>query len=905
MAGIGIKLNKIYEKNSLVTHVAGMFYSTLITVAPMVLVMINIVVMSYFLDYAHSGYGRRALFAGTMLYIFIFSMIAASPYNSLISRYVSDVIYEEKYEDILPCIYTGLIFNIVTAAALGIPFCIHEYFVGGVEFIYVFMGFLGFMGLTMVLYFMLYMSICKDYTRITVFYFIGMIIAFIVAFVMAKLFRQEVTFSMVSGLTVGFYVIAVLELGLLKGYFVQNSRNYKGVLVYFKKFWPLIIANFAYTLGLYVHNFVFWTSDLRMIVVKSFYMCEPYDMATYLALLTNISSTVILITNLEMRFHDRYKDYSEAVIGGKLNDIVRAQNRMFRQLMAEVMGLVRTQFIITIVLFLACIVILPLIGFSGLIMQIYPVLAAAYFVIFLLYGSIVFLYYFNDLIGAVLVGVSFCVLNVILSVLCKPVVPALYGVGCFIAACVGWTIGFFRLRWVEKNIDRHIFCTGNIMKRGVGAKPTQVVYKKGSGNIAEQEKKTGAAYIPYDNNKDEAQKATKAEKRKATPKGAVEIVALTADDKPKSTPVEVKQEPVEVKKVELVEEKKPEIDAQAEARAKAEAEAKAKAEAEAKAKAEAEAKAKAEAEARAKAEAEERARVEAEARAKTLAEEKARADAEAKAREEAEAIERAEATARARAQVEAAAIARLEAEEKARAEAEEKARIEAAAAAVVVEKVEHLEDTNPELAKIERQKEKEAEAEAKKQAKLEAAEAKKKAKADAIEAKKKAKIEAAEAKAAARDAKKRSKELDKLEKKNRSAGPVEVATVLSLGDVVKDKPGVVKKADKAVETAIENHKNVVKQTSSDAMVMPERKMPEPPEEPIKKDPVKEEPIKKEPVKENTVDEKSSLPTVEKVILSESSRKEDGFKYEMIDDDDYKYEEVGPITVKDVIDKKED
>lgn len=533
MAGIGIKLNRIYEKNSLVTHVAGMFYSTFITVAPMVLVMINIVAMSYFLDYSHAGYGRRALFAGTVLYMFIFSMIAASPYNSLISRYVSDVIYEEKYEDIMPCIYTGLIFNTVTAAAIGIPFCIHEWFVGEVEFIYVFMGFMGYMGLGLVLYFMLYMSICKDYTRITVFYTIGMLIAFIVAFVMSKLFKQEITFSMVSGLAVGFYVIAVLEFGLLKGYFVKNSRNYKGVLVYFRKYWQLIIANFAYTLGLYVHNFVFWTSDLRIIVVKSFYMCEPYDMATYIALLTNISSTVILITNLEMRFHNRYKDYSEAVIGGKLNDIVRAQNRMFRTLMSEIMGLVRTQFIITMVLFLVCIVILPLVGFSGLILQIYPVLAAAYFVVFLLYGSIVFLYYFNDLLGAVLVGVSFCVFNLLISVLCKPAVPSLFGLGCFISACIAWTIGFFRLRWVEKNIDRHIFCTGNIMKRGVGAKPTQVVYKKGSGNIAEEERRTGAAYAPLDSNKDEKQKATAGEKKKSIPKNSVEMVAIANADKAK------------------------------------------------------------------------------------------------------------------------------------------------------------------------------------------------------------------------------------------------------------------------------------------------------------------------------------------------------------------------------------
>lgn len=823
MAGIGIKLNRIYEKNSLVTHVAGMFYSTLITVAPMVLVMINIVVMSYFLDYAHAGYGRRALFAGTVLYMFIFSMISASPYNSLISRYVSDTIYEEKYEDILPCVYTGLIFNTVTSALLGIPFCLHEWLVGKVEFIYVFMGFLGFMGLAMVLYFMLYMSICKDYTRITVFYFIGMIIAFIVAFVMVKLFRQEVTFSMISGLTVGFYVIAVLEFGLLKGYFVQNSRNYKAVLSYFGKYWKLIVANFAYTLGLYVHNFVFWTSDLRIIVVKSFYMCEPYDMATYIALLTNISSTVILITNLEMRFHDRYKDYSEAVIGGKLNDIVRAQNRMFRQLMSEVMGLVRTQFIITIVLFLACIVILPLVGFSGLIMQIYPVLAAAYFVIFLLYGSIVFLYYFNDLTGAVLVGGSFCILNLILSVYCKPFVPALFGLGCFIAACVSWTIGFFRLRWVEKNIDRHIFCTGNIMKRGNGTKPTQVVYKKGDGNVAEEEKRTGTAYIPFENNKDEAQKATEGEKRKSKPKDMVEIRESNDDDKAKANRA------AREKNAALREQKQEEK------------------------------------------------------RAEKLAKQQAKMESvNAKKNEEQARIQAIADSVMAQKTVEIAnERAKKQAEEKKAAEERDRiAKAEANLAAVEVEIV------AKKRADEEAKKSKEEIAQAKAQAKAEAAqaradavqakaEAKAEAKANAVQSKAQAKAEAARKKEELAAAKKHAKEVDKMFKKNKNSGAVEVASVLSLDGIVKDKPGVVKSANKQVEKAVEKHNDIVKKSPIDVMPAPKPK------------------TAAEPV----------LPTVESIVNNDSYANE--FKYDLSkEDDNYKYEEVGPITVKEVLDQNE-
>ena len=79
----------------------------------------------------------------------------------------------------------------------------------------------------------------------------------------------------------------------------------------------MVVTNFLYILGLYVHNFVFWTTDLHMIVVKSFVCVTTYDMATCLAMFTNISASVIFISRVEMYFHDRYKAYSEAVIGGR------------------------------------------------------------------------------------------------------------------------------------------------------------------------------------------------------------------------------------------------------------------------------------------------------------------------------------------------------------------------------------------------------------------------------------------------------------------------------------------------------------------------------------------------------------------------------------------------------------
>ena len=52
MAGIGVRLNRIFEKNTLTTNLVGFFYSTVVTVAPMFVIIINLILMEYLLDFA-------------------------------------------------------------------------------------------------------------------------------------------------------------------------------------------------------------------------------------------------------------------------------------------------------------------------------------------------------------------------------------------------------------------------------------------------------------------------------------------------------------------------------------------------------------------------------------------------------------------------------------------------------------------------------------------------------------------------------------------------------------------------------------------------------------------------------------------------------------------------------------
>ena len=226
MAGIGIKLNKIFGKETITTNLIGFGYSTMVTVAPMFVVIGNILLMSYFLRFDLVGYRGGNLFAATILYTFIFSLLSSAPYNAVISRYLSDVIYDETYDDILPCYYVGLVITVLTACVLGIPFCIWEYVVGKVALYFVFTGYCGYIALVLVFYSMLYLSICKDYSKISIFFFLGMLVAFLLSFLFVRGYHMETSYGMLLSLAIGFAVTAIMEMATIRRYFRRNNNSY-------------------------------------------------------------------------------------------------------------------------------------------------------------------------------------------------------------------------------------------------------------------------------------------------------------------------------------------------------------------------------------------------------------------------------------------------------------------------------------------------------------------------------------------------------------------------------------------------------------------------------------------------------------------------------------------------------
>lgn len=478
MAGIGFELKRIFKKQSLGSVFAGAAYSTLVVIGPTIIVMLTLLLLYGCLGFMEIPYAQRELLSGAILYVFIFSVIITTPINTILSRYVADQIFEEALDNILPSFYMGLFLSHAAGALIGIPFLVHLVVVGQVAVVFAAVMYLLYVAVLTVFFSLTYLTATKDYRLVAISFTLGMLFAFFWAFAATHLFQIRLIYAILSGLAVGFCLIAVAFVSYIRHYFRLANQSYTKCMAYFWNFKRLFFGSLFYIVGIYVHNFVFWGTEERLVVANSFYTHQAYDMAACLGMFTNISCMVVFTVMSETSFHDSYQKYVETVIGAPLKDIELAKKNMFQILNQQIGYVVRVQAVISVIIFLLAITFLPSYGFSGLEMTIYPGIAAAFLGIFAMYCNNIFLCYFNDNTGAFFTGfLFFCGTLAGTLVTCR-LKAQFYGFGALFGALIGWTYSYFRICFLEKNFDYHIMCSMHLIQRNKGEKPSSLVYKK-------------------------------------------------------------------------------------------------------------------------------------------------------------------------------------------------------------------------------------------------------------------------------------------------------------------------------------------------------------------------------------------------------------------------------------------
>ncbi len=459
MAGVGFELRKLFRGQGIIRSVKAYAYSSMTTVGPMVLCMLMISAMQVIMQRSGSSLTDRELFTATVVYAFIFSVLITGGISLLLTRFIADRMYEQKFEYLLPSYYgsIGVCLPVGALAAWG--------FLHGVsaEPAYKLAAYLLFAELIVIWLQAVLLSALKDYKRIVRNFAYGVCAATAGAWLWFRYTPYHDALSVLAFMDLGLFI----TIGLISRHFEQlfpraESRRFWTFLSYIKRYPSLLgIGTFMYA-GVYVHSFVYWFGSGGETVAGAYRISHFYDLPVFYAYLSVIPTLVTFVVSVETSFYEKFRDYYTKIIsGGTLKQIERAKREMQRTLMLEISFVMEIQLLFTILSLALGIKFLPLTGMTMAQLDTFKILVLGYFLFIITFVLLLLMLYYDDRKGVLLISGAFVALNAGLSY--WTMTWGYNGLGMFLAALAVLLAALARLTAYVRNIDYYTFCSQPIM----------------------------------------------------------------------------------------------------------------------------------------------------------------------------------------------------------------------------------------------------------------------------------------------------------------------------------------------------------------------------------------------------------------------------------------------------------
>ncbi|WP_214630864.1 exopolysaccharide Pel transporter PelG [Paenibacillus agaridevorans] len=476
MAGIGFELRKLFREQGLFNNIKAYAYSSLTTVGPMIISLLLIIGLQQIISTEDMTYLEWELYISTVAYCFIFSIVFTSGVSMVLTRYTADMLYEKKYSRLMSSYYGALIF------ILPIVSIIAMLFLSGVTagWGYKLSAYFFFILLVIVWIQGIYLSALKDYVRIVRGFAIGAVLTLSCGWLASHYTDLEPTVAAMLSLDIGFLTIVILSGFHFEQRFPRADKAYYfEFLHYFKRYATLFFSGcFVYS-GVYLHNFVYWLSPDSSIVADQYRTMPFYDTPVFYAFLSVIPTLVTFVVSVETSFYEKFRLYYLNIMnGGTIQDVMTAKKMMQKTLTKEISFLMEIQLLFTIVSIALGLKLLPKIGFTMAQLDLFIILALAYFLFIIFFVLMHILMYFDDRKGVFVISLLFVILNICFT---YGTMRLEYdGLGMFIASFIALGLVIMRLLYVLRNIDYFTFCSQPINQHEMPRKSKSRFFKPGT-----------------------------------------------------------------------------------------------------------------------------------------------------------------------------------------------------------------------------------------------------------------------------------------------------------------------------------------------------------------------------------------------------------------------------------------
>lgn len=454
MAGIGFELKKLFRATGLFAKTRAFGYASVISAGPMLLGWIFLI----FIDIIGQGFGLvradRMLLNCLITYALMFSAILSGLFSTALTRYIADMIYEDREEEVLPSLGGALCFLLPLEVLL---FGIFLLFADLSPALYVLTLTLC-MEQTCAVLMMAYLSALKDYQGIFGGYAGGIGAGLVLALLTGLVHSISVS-HLLFCVVFGYGLMICLHMYLLCTNFPKEGRHSFLFLSWIGEYKSLIAVGGGTSVALYAPLLIAWYSKLGRQVSGILYCAPDHDLGAIFAFLTSLMTTVNFVVLVEVNFYPEYRRYYDLLNGtGTIGEIRTAHRRMLDVLFRELAYMGQRQLYFTVfALSLGENLLehLPL-GMTDLSAGYFRILCVGYAAYAIGNVFVMMLLYFSDYRDAAWISLMFAVCSITFSLISLHFPIRYYGFGFAIAAVALFIFALMMLVRYTKDLDYHV-----------------------------------------------------------------------------------------------------------------------------------------------------------------------------------------------------------------------------------------------------------------------------------------------------------------------------------------------------------------------------------------------------------------------------------------------------------------
>lgn len=452
MAGIGFELRKILSRDSYSSTLRAYVYAGLISSGPWVLSIISVMLIGLLSIGVVVPDKLVRQFLVTVTYLMAFSLIITGGLQLFFTRFVSDRLFERRFDMIMPNLLGILL--IVTIGAGLLAFVVLGLLFDE-PFIYRLLVLSNFVVLCNLWLVIIFLSGMKAYNRILLVMLGGYSLMVASAFLLRRWGMEGLLLALLIG-----------HASLLFMFLYDILREYgSDRLIAFdfldrrKVFLSLLATGLCYNLGIWVDKFIFWfnpaTSDQ---VIGPLRASMLYDLPIFLAYLAIIPGMAVFLVRIETDFAEWYERLFSAIRDGEtLQHIGQLKNEMTLSIRQGLQEICKVQGLTVLLLFLFAPNLLDLLGMSHYYLPLFYVdlVGVSIQVVFMALLNVFF--YLDKRIVVLELCVLFVVLNTLLTLLSQYLGPTFFGYGFTVSLFCCVLFGLLRLSTALDDLEYETF----------------------------------------------------------------------------------------------------------------------------------------------------------------------------------------------------------------------------------------------------------------------------------------------------------------------------------------------------------------------------------------------------------------------------------------------------------------